>query len=152
MVLSYLCYYHKSYKFFPSFLLFSFILTAQKNEVFHYGFLRKMWPNPQESAGLVTFTEEIRNGKLHFFGAVPWPSSDKLLVVSKGFLKLLNLFMLIKQKFIFFQKLGSGGFRQLDNSVLNKFKFSIHSFLDGLEVLSFASSKAKLFIKILWEL
>ena len=26
-----------------------------------------MWPNPQFSADLVTFTEEILNGKLHFF-------------------------------------------------------------------------------------
>ena len=25
-----------------------------------------MWPNPQESAALVTFTEEILNGELHF--------------------------------------------------------------------------------------
>ena len=25
-----------------------------------------MWPNPQETAELVTFTEEIVNGKLHF--------------------------------------------------------------------------------------
>ena len=25
-----------------------------------------MWPNRQEPADLVTFTEEIRNGKLHF--------------------------------------------------------------------------------------
>ena len=25
-----------------------------------------MWPNPQESADLVTFTEVILNGKLHF--------------------------------------------------------------------------------------
>ena len=25
-----------------------------------------MWPNPQFSADLVTFTEEILNGKLHF--------------------------------------------------------------------------------------
>ena len=25
-----------------------------------------MWPNPQFPAGLVTFTEEILNGKLHF--------------------------------------------------------------------------------------
>ena len=29
-----------------------------------------MWPNPQFSADLVTFTEEILNGKLHFF--VQW--------------------------------------------------------------------------------
>ena len=26
-----------------------------------------MWPNPQETAHLVTFTEEILNEKLHFF-------------------------------------------------------------------------------------
>ena len=25
-----------------------------------------MWPNPQETADLVTFTEQILNGKLHF--------------------------------------------------------------------------------------
>ena len=25
-----------------------------------------MWPNPQETADLVTFTREIINGKLHF--------------------------------------------------------------------------------------
>ena len=25
-----------------------------------------MWPNPQKTADLVTFTEEIHNGKLHF--------------------------------------------------------------------------------------
>ena len=25
-----------------------------------------MWPNPQETADLVTFTEEIINGKLYF--------------------------------------------------------------------------------------
>ena len=25
-----------------------------------------MWPNPQETAGLVMFTEKIANGKLHF--------------------------------------------------------------------------------------
>ena len=28
-----------------------------------------MWPNPQETANSVTFTEEIFNGKLHFFAA-----------------------------------------------------------------------------------
>ena len=29
-----------------------------------------MWPNPQETTDLVNFTEEILNGKLHFF--VQW--------------------------------------------------------------------------------
>ena len=27
-----------------------------------------MWPDRQETADLVTFAEEILNGKLHFFG------------------------------------------------------------------------------------
>ena len=30
--------------------------TLHKNEVSHEGFLQKMWPNPQETMGLVTFT------------------------------------------------------------------------------------------------
>ena len=29
-----------------------------------------MWPNPQETADLVTFTEEIPNEKLHFLCSV----------------------------------------------------------------------------------
>ena len=29
-----------------------------------------MWPNPQETVDLVTFTEEIINGKLHFLCSV----------------------------------------------------------------------------------
>ena len=29
-----------------------------------------MWPNPLETAGLVTFIEEILNGKLHFLFSV----------------------------------------------------------------------------------
>ena len=29
-----------------------------------------MWPNPQETADLVTFTEEICNGKLHFCAVI----------------------------------------------------------------------------------
>ena len=29
-----------------------------------------MWPNPEETADLVTFTEETLNGKLHFLYSV----------------------------------------------------------------------------------
>ena len=35
-----------------------------------------MWPNPQETADLVTFTEEILNGKLHFLGSLLDPVED----------------------------------------------------------------------------
>ena len=41
------------------------IFQCTKNEVFHWGF-KKIWPNPQETADLVTFIEEILNGKLNF--------------------------------------------------------------------------------------
>ena len=39
-----------------------------------------MWPNPQEIADLVTFTEEIVNGKIHFLYSAMTLSilSDKL--------------------------------------------------------------------------
>ena len=40
-----------------------------------------MWPNSKETADLVTFTEKILNGKLHFF--VQW-------MVWNGFLPVLN--------------------------------------------------------------
>ena len=43
------------------------------------------------------------------------------------------------------QKLGSWDFLQIANSVLNKGKSAIHSLFNGLEVLSSASDKAKLF-------
>ena len=41
-------------------------ISLRKNEVFHRGFLQYMRPNPQETADLVTLTEEILNGKLDF--------------------------------------------------------------------------------------
>ena len=41
-------------------------IHCTKNEVFHKGFLQSMWPNPQQIADLVTFTEENLNGELHF--------------------------------------------------------------------------------------
>ena len=31
-----------------------------------------MWPNPQEIADVVTFTEEILNAKLHFLCSTPF--------------------------------------------------------------------------------
>ena len=35
-----------------------------------------MWPNPQETADLVTFTEKILNGKLHFLCSVHSPKLE----------------------------------------------------------------------------
>ena len=44
--------------------------SLHKKWSFPLRFLQQMWPNPQETAELVTFTEEIRNGKLNFFCSV----------------------------------------------------------------------------------
>ena len=53
--------------------------------------------------------------------------------------------MLIKQKSITFQKLGSRDFWQIANSVLSKGKSPTPSLFNGPKVLSSASGKAKLF-------
>ena len=39
-----------------------------------------MWPNAQETADLVTFTEEILNGKLHFSCSVRVNNQDARLM------------------------------------------------------------------------
>ena len=41
-----------------------------------------MWPNPQKTAALVTFTEEMLNGKLHFF--VQWYRKQSTDLQSKS--------------------------------------------------------------------
>ena len=50
-------------------------------------FFSKFWPNPQFPADLVTFTEEILNGKLHFLCSVTrllngWISDSPLKDIS----------------------------------------------------------------------
>ena len=66
--------------------------------------------------------------------------------VAKGFLKLPNLCMLIKQKeLINSQKLGSQNFWRIASSVLSKGKSAIPPLYNGLEALSFASDKRNLF-------
>ena len=52
-------------------------------------------------------------------------SSDMLVVVVKGFLKLPNLHVLIKQESISSQKLSSWDFWRIANSILNKGKSAI---------------------------
>ena len=44
-----------------------------KNEVFHEGFPKKIWPNPQIPVHLITFTEEIVHEKLHFLCCEKFP-------------------------------------------------------------------------------
>ena len=75
-------------------------------------------------------------------------SSERLVIVAKGFLKLPNLHMLIKQEPITSQKVGSRDFWRIANSVLSKGKSAIPPVFNGLKMLSSASDKAKLFAKI----
>ena len=50
-----------------------------------------MWPNPQFPSDLVTFTEEILNGKLHFLCSDPSrPDSGRR---EKSFMKYLKAFL-----------------------------------------------------------
>ena len=53
--------------------------------------------------------------------------------------------MLIKQEFITSQKLGSCDFWRIANNAPNEGKSAIPPLFNGLEVLSSASDKAKLF-------
>ena len=60
-----------------------------------------MWPNPQGTAGLVTFTEEILNGKLHFSCSEESNTFPILLFAStiKQILELCQDFYLIWSSF-----------------------------------------------------
>ena len=57
-----------------------------------------MWPNPQKTADLVTFTEDILNGKLHFLCSVIdlVTFTDEMLIefqfvyIEGGIVKLTN--------------------------------------------------------------
>ena len=70
------------------------------------------------------------------------------MIFAKRILKLPNLHMLIKQESITFsQNCGSRDFWRIANSVLNKSKSAILPLFNGLEVLSSASDKAKVFAK-----
>ena len=62
------------------FVPFTSEYSLLKNEGFHWGFLQKIWPNPQFSADLVTFTEEILNEKLHFLYSDSFSFITKLFI------------------------------------------------------------------------
>ena len=54
-----------------------------------------MWPNPQETADLDTFTEEILNGKLHFLsGESVYSQGDKDFLQNSHFRVKKNLVVL----------------------------------------------------------
>ena len=74
-------------------------------------------------------------------------SSNRIVIVTKGFLKMPILHMVIKQEFITSQKLGPQVFWRIANSIFKKDKSAIPPPFNFPEVLSSASDKAKLFAK-----
>ena len=54
-----------------------------------------MWSNPQETAGLVTFTEEILNGKLHFLCSVVLSMQEELA----SYLEVIKIYTALDIKF-----------------------------------------------------
>ena len=54
--------------------------TTHKMKFFIKNIFSKCWSKLQETADLVTFTEEILNGKLHFLCSVCWEVSSKLTI------------------------------------------------------------------------
>ena len=75
-----------------------------------------MWPNPQETADLVTFTDEILNEKLHFL------CSGKVLSS-----RLLNVFV----KISFMSKYYTGYSLQKDFPTQGTLFFNLHQLLSN---------------------
>ena len=73
------------------------------------------------------------------------------VTIMRGFLKIPNLHMLLKQKSPSLPRNYSWGFWQIANSALNKAKYAISSVFNSLKVLSSASDKAKSFSKIFFK-
>ena len=71
-----------------------------------------MWPNPQFPANLVTFTEEILNGKFHFLC-----SASRLTFSFKNFVQIVNYIWFLRKDF--FQEL-----LYIQANIQNHIKFS----------------------------
>ena len=72
-------------------------------------------------------------------------SWNRIVILTRDFLKLPTLLMLIKQNTITFWKLGSRNFWGIANSVLRKGKSAIPPWFNGAKVFSLAPDKTKLF-------
>ena len=73
-----------------------------------------MWPNPQETADLVTFTEEIFKGKLHFLCSVSlafWFGTLDLNIISSFHTTGISLYPRKHHKASEFQMYSGGAER-----------------------------------------
>ena len=74
--------------------------------------------------------------------------SDRLLIIAKVFLNLVNLLMIIKQQNLSRTRLVSRTFCRIAKNVFRKVYLLLPLYLMVLRFLSFASDEAKLFIEI----
>ena len=74
------------------------LFTLYKKWSFPFIFFQQMWPNPQETAVMVTFTEEIFNGKLRILCSVIKKKKSSLHKEDKSI--PLQLFNWDKQLFV----------------------------------------------------
>ena len=82
------------------------IFTLQKIKFFIKDIFSKCDQiNPRETAGLVTFTEEIFNGKCHFFGPCLLYRYD-IITIEKGNVPLLSYVYHFHHTFIILLHLG----------------------------------------------
>ena len=97
-----------------------------------------MWPNPQESADLVTFTEKILNGKFHFLC-----SSNPTFWVTFLFIEpwSSNIIQVLFLNFNHRSVWKHDGFIAFEILFKNVFLlFALRKILSYLEVISFSSS------------
>ena len=120
----------------------SFIINIKSGHIFLHGFqLFVLLPELLEISSFV-YTNKIN--LLYLKG-----NSDRKVIFAKGFLKLSNWLMLIKQKHLLLPRNLDLGFWQIARNVVNKGKSAILSLFNGPEVLHSASDWTKLLNSIL---
>ena len=118
-----------------------FIINIKSGHIFLHGFqLFVLLPELIE----ISFVYTNKTNLLYLKG-----NSDRKVIFAKGFLKLSNWLMLIKQKHLLLPRNLDLGFWQIARNVVNKGKSAILSLFNGPEVLHSASDWTKLLNSIL---
>ena len=118
-----------------------FIINIKSGHIFLHGFqLFVLLPELIE----ISFVYTNKTNLLNLKG-----NSDRKVIFAKGFLKLSNWLMLIKQKHLLLPRNLDRGFWQIARNVVNKGKSAILSLFNGPEVLHSASDWTKLLNSIL---
>ena len=112
-------------------LMYKFLIVSVTSSLTHLHGFQLLMSLPQ----LIEISFFVSSNKIKLLNLKQ--SSDRLVIVAKGFLKLLKLFK--TRESITFQKIGSRNLQRIANSVLSKSKSAIPPLFNGLQVLSSAS-------------